>query len=315
MQEILRTRPDLAARIRPYIGGEDLNSNPSQSSERYAIYLCDIEDEVDLKAAAPLAEIVREKVYPERMRLGSNPNNIPLRKKWWAYQAHRPVLQSLLRTLKAVIVTSRVSPHMNFSIVDPNLLFNEKVVVICSETIGTFSFLQSRTHEVWARTFCSTLKDDLNYSASDCFETFAFPKDRGDIPEDRGRQYLDHRTKTAITRNEGLTKIYNRFHDPAERAPHIQRLRELHHAMDVAVLRAYNWDDLADRAAPEFLTADTEPDHRYQGRLFWPAPFREEVLGRLLDLNRTRAEQERRLGVSPSRTAHADVEDTLEDAD
>ena len=69
--------------------------------------------------------------------------------------------------------------------------------------------------------------------------------------------------------------------------------------MDVAVLRAYGWDDLADRATPEFLTEVGEPDHRYQHRLFWPAVFRDEVLGRLLDLNRARAEEERRLGLSP----------------
>ena len=78
--------------------------------------------------------------------------------------------------------------------------------------------------------------------------------------------------------------------------PDIQRLRELHHAMDVAVLRAYGWGDLADRGrAPEFLTEASKPDYRYQGRLFWPTAFRDEVLARLLDLNRARAEEERRL--------------------
>ena len=114
-----------------------------------------------------------------------------------------------------------------------------------------------------------------------------------------GDDYDNHRAALMIARNEGLTKTYNRFHDPAERAPDIQRLRELHHAMDVAVLRAYGWDDLAQRAAPEFLTEASEPDHRYQGRLFWAAAFRDEVLARLLDLNRARAEEERRLGLSP----------------
>ena len=69
--------------------------------------------------------------------------------------------------------------------------------------------------------------------------------------------------------------------------------------MDVAVLCAYGWDDLADTAAPEFLMRDTEQDHRYQGRLFWPAPFRDEVLARLLDLNRARAEEERAAGLAP----------------
>ncbi len=76
-------------------------------------------------------------------------------------------------------------------------------------------------------------------------------------------------------------------------------LRELHHDLDRAVLRAFGWGDLAERAAPEHLTEDDEPDHRYQDRLFWPAPFRDEVLARLLDLNRARADEERALGLTP----------------
>ena len=44
--------------------------------------------------------------------------------------------------------------------------------------------------------------------------------------------------------NKGLTKTYNRFHDPKERSPEIRRLRDLHTAMDRAVLAAYGWSDI-----------------------------------------------------------------------
>jgi hypothetical protein len=56
----------------------------------------------------------------------------------------------------------------------------------------------------------------------------------------------------------------------------IQRLRELHAAMDRAVLEAYGWRDLAARAAPVFLDETNEDDHTYQGRLFWP-PGRQQA--------------------------------------
>ncbi len=69
--------------------------------------------------------------------------------------------------------------------------------------------------------------------------------------------------------------------------------------MDRAVLRAYGWDDLADRAEPQFLDETNEDDYKYQGRLFWPAEFRDEVLARLLALNAERAAAERAAGVSP----------------
>lgn len=165
--------------------------------------------------------------------------------------------------------------------------------------------MQSRTFEVWARTFSSSLKDDFNFAPSDCFETFPFPKDYEDAPalKDIGHRYLDHRAGLMEMTDKGMTKTYNDFHDATLRAPSnaLVELRNLHAKMDRAVLRAYGWDDLAITAAPVFLakpasengkgarSGQAEDDHTYQGRLHWPAPFRDEVLRRLLALNATRA--------------------------
>jgi hypothetical protein len=117
-----------------------------------------------------------------------------------------------------------------------------------------------------------------------------------------------------IARNEGMTKTYNRFHNRSEQSDDIRRLRELHAAMDRAVLEAYGWHDLAERAEPVFLDETNENDHTYQGRLFWPADFRDEVLARLLALNAERHAEEVRLGIAPSmKGKHAvDAEDELE---
>ena len=41
--------------------------------------------------------------------------------------------------------------------------------------IDLFASLQCRVHEFWARFFCVTMKDDLRYTPTDCFETFPFP--------------------------------------------------------------------------------------------------------------------------------------------
>jgi hypothetical protein len=99
-----------------------------------------------------------------------------------------------------------------------------------------------------------------------------------------------------VARDEGMTTTYNRFHNLAENAGH---LRELHTEMDRAVLGAYGWNDLANMAAPRFLTPDDEDDHTYQGRLFWPSEFRDEVLARLLELNAQRHSEEVRLDIAP----------------
>jgi hypothetical protein len=95
-----------------------------------------------------------------------------------------------------------------------------------------------------------------------------------------------------ILANQGMTPSYNRFHDRDCSDPAIHRLRELHAEMDRSVLHAYGWDDLLANSNPIYLDDSNESEFAYQGRLFWPAAFRDRVLARLLDLNRVRAAEE-----------------------
>ena len=163
------------------------------------------------------------------------------------------------------------------------------------------------------------MKDDLRYAPSDCFETFPFSLGFEIDPalEAAGQAYHDHRAALMVARNEGMTKIYNRFHEANERSEDIERLRGLHVEMDCAVLRAYGWDDLAARAHPEFLAEKTEDNHTYQDRLFWPSDFRDEVLARLLKLNAERHAEEVRLGLArpdAPRVPDEKAEEELDDA-
>ena len=83
--------------------------------------------------------------------------------------------------------------------------------------------------------------------------------------------------------------------------------------MDRAVLEAYGWGDLAERAAPIFLDETNEDDHTYQGRLFWPSDFRDEVLARLLALNAERHAEEVRLGIAPGMKGKAREDDEIDE--
>jgi hypothetical protein len=155
------------------------------------------------------------------------------------------------------------------------------------------------------------MKDDLNYSPSDCFETFPFPEGvlgplpdgRGSTLEAPGKEYYEFRAALMVRNNEGLTKTYNRFHDPNERSGDILQLRQLHAAMDRGVLDAYGWTDL--QPTCDFLLDYEEDDDEENNggrrrkkpwRYRWPDDFRDEVLARLLELNKQRAEQEALLG-------------------
>ena len=107
-----------------------------------------------------------------------------------------------------------------------------------------------------------------------------------------------------VSNDEGLTKTYNRFHDPDENAPDVARLRDLHAALDRAVLDAYGWRDvptdcdfLLDYAIDEEEWGRRKKPYRYR----WPDEIRDEVLVRLLALNAERAEGEQLAGTARQR--------------
>ena len=87
-----------------------------------------------------------------------------------------------------------------------------------------------------------------------------------------------------LDRQEGLTKTYNRVHDPDEHADDIARLREIHVELDYAVRDAYGWTDLD--LGHDFH--DTKFGTRFT---LAPGP-RQEVLDRLLELNHARYAEE-----------------------
>jgi hypothetical protein len=302
MKTLVNKHPELiATRIFPYIGGEEVNSEPDHAPRRFVIYLSDVLTERELDRFPELRDIVREKVYPERMKLSSNPNSAPLKKKWWAYQAHRPDLYEKLRRSELALLNSQVSPHLAFCLSPPDAIYAHTLNVVPLASHRLFCTVQSRIHEVWARLLSSSMKDDLRYTPSDCFETFPLPPNfESSLELDvAGRAYYDRRAAFMVKNDEGMTKTYNRFHDCSQSTEDIQGLRALHAAMDRAVLEAYGWHDLAALAAPIFLDEINENDHTYQDRLFWPSDFRDEVLARLLALNAERHADEVRRGIAP----------------
>jgi len=132
------------------------------------------------------------------------------------------------------------------------------------------------------------MKSDLRYTPTVCFQTFPFPKNI-DTLNSIGEAYRETRLQIMVTRWEGLTAIYNRFHNPDESAADITQLRDLHVEMDRAVAAAYGWDDL-DLAHGFHKTA--------QGvRFTISEAARREVLSRLLRLNHERYAEEVRQGL------------------
>jgi hypothetical protein len=87
-----------------------------------------------------------------------------------------------------------------------------------------------------------------------------------------------------LSRNLGLTKVYNLFHDPRCTDADIVELRRLHAEMDTAVAAVYGWHDLA-------LRHDFYGDGK-DCRFTLHPEAKSEVLRRLLKLNHQRYAEE-----------------------
>jgi hypothetical protein len=303
MRRLIAENSRNAERIFPYFGGEEVNNDPLQQPRRYVIDFGRLSEDEARAGWPDLMAIIAKRVRPERIKQ----NDRVAREFWWQFLRARPELQTAINGLNRVLTILFTAPHLAVSVIQTGAVFANSLNIFPFDNLAPLAALQSRIHEVWTRFFASSMKDDLRYTPSDCFETFPFCPDYQTDPalEAAGGAYHAHRAALMIARNEGLTKTYNRFHDPHETAADIATLRDLHAAMDRAVLAAYGWHDLIPRAEPVFLTEDTEDDPKYHDRLFWPAPIRDEVLARLLALNADRAATERSLGFVPKRGAAA----------
>ena len=284
MQEILQLNSHYADRILPYIGGEEINTNPTHAFHRFAINLSDL-SEIEARERYPeLLAIVERKVLPKRLGLRNNAHGERLKSNWWKFNRPRPELFRALSGKTRTVVCSQVSAHHQFAMMATKTLFANYVIVFPLDTYAAFCALQSRPHEIWARFFGSSMKDDLRYTPSDCFETFPFPERWETQPalEAAGVKYGAFRANLMVRNDQGLTTTYNRFHDQYESDSEIERLRELHAAMDRAVLDAYGWTDIPTDCefAPvhDALEEGSKHTRKTRHRYCWPAKIREEVV-------------------------------------
>ena len=256
--------------------------------------------------------IVEERVKPERSSWAVIAT--PIRKALVALRPlHAVPCSKPVRGLERVLVISRVGQAAAFAFLPAGMVYSEQTIVFADELYFAVQPPPIPPPRSLGPLLRVVYEGRMRYTPSDCFETFPFPPNFETDPslEFAGQAYYEFRAALMIRNNEGLTKTYNRFHDPDERSPDILKLRELHAAMDRAVLDAYGWTDL--KPTCEFLLdyeEDEDEDESGGGRrrkkpwrYRWPDDFRDEVLARLLELNRQRAEEERLSGAAAEGTA------------
>ncbi len=297
MHRLIKQDPRNQERIFPFIGYQEVANSPTHSHHRYVINFGDMKED-EARKYPDLMAIVEEKVKPSRQLLGNNGDALRRKARWWLWGRYTPALfKAIEQCDRVLVISSQAAVHFAFAFLSNQYVFSSNLNVFPLEKYSEFCTMQCRVHEIWARFFGSTMKDDLSYTPTTCFETFPFPLnwETNPILEATGKTYYEFRADLMVRHNEGLTTTYNRFHDPDETNPDILKLRSLHGEIDRAVLDAYGWTDVAIDC--EFrLDYEDEPDstskRKKPWRYRWSETVHDEVLARLLKLNRDRAEEE-----------------------
>lgn len=294
---LIEKDPRNAEVLFPYLNGKDLNSSPDQSPSRWVINFFDWPLE-EAERYPDCMAIVRGSIYEERRGKSYSKS---AQKYWWRYERYRPELYRTIAPLERVIVIARTTKYLNPIYVAGGQVFDQNLIAFADDSYAHYGCLQSSTHLAWVSNYSSTLETRLGYRPSDCYENFPLPKPTQEL-ENLGKIYHGHRRQLMLAISEGLTKTYNRFHNPTDTTSGIQKLRDLHVEMDNAVRDAYGWRDLdLEHGWIETRTAEEQKDkktgkvsavEKVDHRFTISERARQEVLRRLLKLNHERYAEE-----------------------
>lgn len=299
----------------PYLNGDDLNNSPDQSPSRWVINFFDLPEE-KAKTYPDCYEILDRLVKPERLSMKGDRGA----EFWWQFLRMRKELYEKISKLDKALVLTRVTKTHAPVFYESSTVFSDATVVLAYDDFLNYSIIQSTIHDFWAWNYSSSMKGDRRYSASDCFETFPFPKSKSQRLEAKGYEYYELRASILKKLQLGLTKLYNLFHmqyltsvDIEVRSKQEQqicidaysdivRLRQLHKEMDESVLEAYGWTDIQLRH--DFYEVDYLPENDRVRFTIHP-DARKEILKRLLDLNHQYFEEEAKQGLHKQQDVEA----------
>ena len=256
--------------IFPYFTGEEVFSAPDPMRMTPCRYVISFGDwPLDRAEEYPLPlKIVRERVKPVR----ENVRRKAHRKYWWHFGDKRPALMKIIREqkLEKVLIQTRHSKYLAPTWIPTDAIYSESTILFPSRSESLLAILNSGIHEAWVRETSSSIGKELRYSPTDCFFTFPFPPSDLTHPDTRF-----HALRSRLCREwrVGLTTLMNFLHDPQERRPEIEELREAFLQNDAQILAAYGWTDLP--PAREFH--ETPRGIRFE----LPFDVQEEILHRL----------------------------------
>jgi hypothetical protein len=246
----LGRRKGLEAHIRPYRNGRDLTQSPR------GLMLIDLFglDEAEVRQRFPeVYDHLLRTVKPDR----ETNRRATYRDNWWIFGEPRREMRPALEGLKRYVATVDTAAHRVFQFVEPDVICDDKVVIVACDHAYTLGLLSSLVHVEWSRAAGALLEDRPVYPKSTCFDPFPFPDatDAQRAAIAAIAEELDLTRRVALDENPGMTMtgLYNlvaplragQVLTPEQEAQATRArariIAKLHDDLDAAVAAAYGW--------------------------------------------------------------------------
>jgi hypothetical protein len=234
--KLLLARPDAnyADVVRAYLIGDDITDDPHQGPRRWVIDFGTRELQEAMAYPAAL-DLVRARVKPER----DGNKRKTRRERWWRWAEVAVGLRNATYLLSRYIAGNAQGKRFLFTWQTPEVCPSNLTNVFAFDDDYAIGVLTSTVHQVWARSESSTLRVDLRYTPTSCFETFPWPEPDAQQRERIGAlaaELITARQAITVRENIGLTAFYNALEEGAWQA-----VAKLHRDLDHAVLTAYGY--------------------------------------------------------------------------
>jgi hypothetical protein len=220
--------------VRPYLIGDDITEEPEQGARRFIVDfgMRTLEEAMRYPEAIRL---VRERVKPTR----DENNREAYRRYWWRFAEPRPKMREAIESLPRYVAGTATGKRFLFCWAAHSVCPSNATNVFAFDDDYSMGVLTSSIHGAWARSESSTLRVDLRYTPTSCFETFPWPQPEDDLRGEIGtiaRQLIERRQAICVEGSIGLTTLYNQVEEGAW-----AEIADLHRRLDQAVARAYGW--------------------------------------------------------------------------
>lgn len=162
------------------------------------------------------------------------------RKNWWHFGEKARGMRTALKGLKVYFALPKIAKYTTFQKIPVSTLPCEANMVVASEDMYILGVLNSKLHLDWVKAQASTLKSDIRYTNTTCFETFPFLWNDKTKKANEIRSITEEleafRLAECKSRKISLTQFYNQFYSEPN-----SKLHALRETLNKACCELYGW--------------------------------------------------------------------------